>query len=125
MMDKPLRPWITRARKTILDHGHFLQVENHVIELPDGQLIEDWAWVQAPDAVIVVAETAHGELLCFRQTKYAVEGTTLAPVAGMIDPGETPGEAAKRELLEETDFAGEFKVVTWVAAIALALQALR
>jgi ADP-ribose pyrophosphatase len=103
-MTKTPRPWTTRSRELILDHGPFLRVENHVIELPDGQVIEDWSWVIAPDAVIVIVVTADDRFLCFRQTKYAVKGTTLAPVAGMIDPGETPTEAAQRELLEETGF---------------------
>jgi len=48
--------------------------------------------------------TADNKFLCFRQTKYAVEGTTLAPVGGMLEPNEKPLDAAKRELLEETGY---------------------
>ena len=40
--------------------------------------------------------------LVFRQTKYAVGGTTLAPVGGYLEPGERPLSTARRELLEET-----------------------
>jgi ADP-ribose pyrophosphatase len=40
----------------------------------------------------------------FRQVKYAVEGTTLAPVGGYLEPGEEPLAAARRELLEETGY---------------------
>jgi ADP-ribose pyrophosphatase len=54
-----------------------------------------------PDYVIVIAVTDNGEYLCFRQVKYGVDGVTLAPVGGYIDPGEKPAVAAKRELLEE------------------------
>ena len=176
-----MQPWKTLCRNTILDHGKFLRVEDHQIELPDGRVIEDWPWVITPDFVNVVAVTEGGAYLCFRQYKYAVAGTSLATVGGYIDPGEDPLVAAQRELLEETGYqaqewlclgryaidgnrgagaahlylargarpvqeidaddleeqellalspaeiraallAGEFKVLPWAAAVALALQ---
>jgi ADP-ribose pyrophosphatase len=98
---KELRVWKTVSRKTILNHGKFLTVENHVVKLPDGRVIPDWAWLIIPSAAIVLAVTEDHKFLCFRQTKYAVEGTSLAPVGGMLEPNEKPIDAAKRELLEE------------------------
>ena len=38
-----------------------------------------------PDYVNVVAVTPDQKFICFRQVKYAVEGTTLAIVGGFID----------------------------------------
>lgn len=108
-MNKKLRPWETVSRQTILQHSKFLTVESHTVRLPDGRLIPDWSWVVAPDAAIVIAVTEDGQFLCFRQTKYAVEGTTLAPVGGMLEPGEAPIDAARRELREEMGYeAGEW-----------------
>lgn len=104
MDKKELRIWETVSKKTILNHSKFLTVESHAIKLPDGQIIPDWAWVIIPSAVIVLAMTPDNKFLCFRQTKYAVEGTTLAPVGGMLEPNEEPLTAAKRELLEETGY---------------------
>ena len=104
MNKKELRIWETISKKTILNHNKFLTVENHMVKLPDGQIIPDWAWVIIPDAAIVLAMTIDNKFLCFRQTKYAVEGTALAPVAGMLEPNEKPLDAAKRELLEETGY---------------------
>jgi len=97
-----MQPWKTLSRRIVLDQGQFLTVESHTVELPDGRVIPDWPWVITPDYVIVVAVTRDGEFLCFRQTKYGVEGTTLAPVGGYLEPGEDPLTAARRELLEET-----------------------
>ena len=104
MEKKELRAWETDSKKTILNHSKFLTVESHTVKLPDGQIIPDWAWVIIPDAAIVLAVTSDEKFLCFRQTKYAVEGTTLAPVGGMLEPNEEPLSAAKRELLEETGY---------------------
>jgi ADP-ribose pyrophosphatase len=181
---KELRPWKTLSKKTLLDQGKFLKVESHTIKLPDGQIIPDWPWLIVPSAAIVLPVTEEGKFLCFRQTKYAVEGTSLAPVGGMLEPDEPPLEAAKRELLEEMGYeapnwvnlgsyvldpnrgiatmhlflalnarqvaqpdsddledqellsldknelknalrAGEFKVITWAAVVAMALNYLK
>lgn len=102
-----LKLWKTLSRETILDTGKFLKVENHVVELPDGRIIDDWTWVIIPDYVNVVAVTHDGKFVCFHQVKYAVEGTSLAVVGGIIETGEVPLEAAKRELLEETGYAAD------------------
>ncbi|MBL7063595.1 MAG: NUDIX hydrolase [Anaerolineae bacterium] len=99
-----MQPWKTLSRRTILNHSKFLVVEEHTIELPDGRVISDWPWIISPDYVIVLAMTEDGEFLCFRQTKYGVDGTSLAPVGGYLEPGEDPLAAAQRELLEETGY---------------------
>ena len=104
MSKKELRVWKTVSRKTILEHSKFLTVENHVVKLPDGKVIPDWAWLIIPSAAIILAVAEDHKFLCFRQTKYAVEGTSLAPVAGMLEPNEKPIDAAKRELLEEMGY---------------------
>ena len=99
-----MKPWKTRSRRTLLDYSKFLVVEEHAVELPDGRVITDWPWVIVPDHVNVVAVTEAEEFLCFRQTKYSVEGTSLAPVGGYVEPGEEPLVAARRELLEESGY---------------------
>jgi ADP-ribose pyrophosphatase len=100
-----MQPWKTLSRRTILEHSKFLSVESHTIQLPDGTIIPDWSWVVTPDYVNVLALTDDGFFLCFRQIKYAIEGTSLAPVGGYIEPGEDPLIAAQRELLEETGYS--------------------
>jgi 8-oxo-dGTP pyrophosphatase MutT (NUDIX family) len=102
-----MKPWKTLSREIVLTLNKFLTVENHRIELPDGRIINDWPWIVTPDYVNIVAVTPDNKFICFRQTKYAVEGISLAVVGGHIEPDELPLNAAKRELLEETGFASE------------------
>ena len=99
-----MQTWKTLYRRTVLDRGKFLRVEDHTIRLPDGRVIDDWPWVITPDFVNVVPVTVDGSILCFRQVKYSVPGTSLAPIGGYVDPGEDPAKAAERELLEETGY---------------------
>jgi len=106
-----MNSWKTRSRQVLLEHSKFLAVEKHSVELPDGRVIDDWPWIITPDFVNVLAVTRKGEFLVFRQTKYGIDGTSLAPVGGYIEPGEDPLSAAKRELLEETGF----EAAKWVS----------
>ncbi|MEZ4676035.1 MAG: NUDIX hydrolase [Caldilineaceae bacterium] len=102
-----MQPWKTIERSTVLrvGDGRRLTVENHVVGLPDGTVIDDWSFVHTPDYVNIVAATPTDEFLIFRQTKYAVKGITLAIPGGYIEPNENPLLAAQRELLEETGYS--------------------
>lgn len=97
-----MQPWKTISKKIIFEQSPWLVVEHHAVELPNGRIISDWPWVITPDYVNVVACTDEGAFLCFRQTKYAVVGPTLAIVGGYLQSGEDPLVAAQRELCEET-----------------------
>ena len=54
------------------------------------------------DAVMVVRQFRHGPFV-----RGDLNPWTLEPAAGRIDPGETPTETARRELLEETGLKAE------------------
>lgn len=102
-----MEPWNTTDRRTILDEGKYLRVERHRVQLPDGNVIDDWLWLIMPDFVIVVIVTEDDQFVLFRQTKYGVEGTSLAPVGGYMEPGEDSLETAKREIREETGYESD------------------
>lgn len=59
------------------------------------------------DAVNVAVRTKEGEWLVFETNKYAIPGKTLSPVGGFINDGETPWEAARREVWEELGVGSE------------------
>lgn len=82
-------------------------MEQHTIQLPDGRILDDWAWIVTPDFVTISVVDPAGRFLCFRQTKYAVDGLSLAPAGGYLEPGEAPEAGARRELLEETGYEAQ------------------
>ncbi len=100
-----MRTWKTLSRETVLANSTFLTVEKHSVELPDGEIIDSWEWVITPDFANIIVLTADNRFLCFRQTKYAVDGVSLAPAGGYLEPGEEPLAAAQRELREEAGYA--------------------
>jgi ADP-ribose pyrophosphatase len=59
--------------------------------------------VEHEDCVAIVAVDG-GEILLVRQFREAVGQALLEIPAGGIDPGETPEEAVRREMREETGF---------------------
>src|SRR5512147_562225 len=99
-----MEPWTTLRREPVFTHSKWVRVENHAIALPTGRTIERWPWIICPDYVNVAVIDTEGMLLCFRQTKYAVEGVALAPCGGYLEPNEDPLEAARRELREEMGY---------------------
>jgi ADP-ribose pyrophosphatase len=73
---------------------------------------EPYYSLRLPDYVSVVALTGEQRVLIVRQYRPAVERDTLELPSGLVDPGETPEEAARREVLEETGYeGGEWRVL--------------
>ncbi len=62
--------------------------------------------LESVDWVNVVAQLPDGRLVMIRQFRFGVGYTTLEVPGGMVDPGEAPLTAAKRELAEETGYTG-------------------
>lgn len=74
-----------------------------VVERWDGRAREI---VEPPNAVAVVAVDEEGYVALVQQLREAVRKEVLELPAGGIEPGETPLQCARRELLEETGLRG-------------------
>ena len=64
-------------------------------------------FIQSTDFVVIVALDTQGRLLLVRQFRPAVGMATLELPAGHVEAGESPEEAARKELCEETGCEGE------------------
>jgi rSAM/selenodomain-associated transferase 1 len=60
-----------------------------------------YSYLAVPRAVFVVPVTDEGEIVFVRQYRHPVRDWTLEVPAGSVEDGETPQQAAERELAEE------------------------
>ena len=60
--------------------------------------------IEHPESVVLVVQDGE-ELVCVRQTRPGARGTTLELPSGKLEAGETPAEAAVRELAEDCNLA--------------------
>ena len=74
-------------------------------------LDEHWEIVRHAPAVAVIVER-DGRVLGVRQRRPPIDRVTWELPAGLIDPGETPSQAAARELAEEAGLGGTLDLVT-------------
>ena len=63
--------------------------------------------LETPDWVNVVALTPERRLVVVRQYRFGTASVTTEIPGGMVDPGETSAEAARRELREEAGYTAE------------------
>ncbi|HMB90280.1 MAG TPA: NUDIX hydrolase [Rhodothermales bacterium] len=63
--------------------------------------------IEATDWVNIIPVTPDGQFVFIRQYRHGVREMTLEVPGGMVDPGETAAEAARREMLEETGYDTE------------------
>ena len=82
------RPWLT--------------VRHDQVRLPDGRINPEFYVLEYPDWVNVIAVTEDGEFVMERQYRHGLGKTCYEIPAGVMEKGETPLEAAQRELKEET-----------------------
>ncbi len=103
---RSLVPWQVLARRMLLERRWIRLREDHV-RLANGHEIEEFHVIDAPSWASVLAVTEKDEVVLVRQYRHGIASESLELPAGVIEAGETPLEAAQRELREETGYGAE------------------
>ncbi len=95
-----MKSFSTLNSKIVLDTPSY-KLEKRRVIVPDGSEV-DWYIQRHPDVVIVIPRSTDKQFLLQRNYKHVIDAMVLEFCTGIIEDTETPEEAAKRELKEET-----------------------
>lgn len=74
------------------------------MESPFDASVHEFFRLRAPDWAHLVPVTPTEQVVMIRQFRQGTQALSLEIPAGLIEPGETPETAARRECLEETGY---------------------
>jgi 8-oxo-dGTP pyrophosphatase MutT (NUDIX family) len=95
-----------RLRSERLLETPYFALRSDKLRLPGGAVKDPYYIVERPDAAIIFPLTGEGEAVLVRQYRPPLERMELGLPAGLVEEGEKPEAAARRELLEETGYSG-------------------
>lgn len=101
-----LRPWTTLESRSVLS-DRWINVLAETCQTFEGSEVAPYYVLDYPDWVHVVALTTGDRIVLTRQYRQGVRAFSVELPGGHMQRGESPLEAAARELAEETGYAGE------------------
>src|SRR3989338_10710572 len=101
--------WKIVGSKRVFD-AKYLRVRADECVRPDGKKVKEYFVIEGRDWNLCFALTKGGKVVLVRQYKHGVAKVVLELPAGVSEDGESPAQAIKRELREETGYAVTGKI---------------
>lgn len=98
-----MQKWRVLSSRDVLN-SPWLHIQEQSVETDRGNLIPDYYVGSKSDFVMVLAVTTDGQMILLNEYKHGMRDYVWNCPAGGVKPGESPEEAATRELLEETGY---------------------
>lgn len=99
-----MKPWVVTEREELVDASPYLRLYRETVRLENGREIDDYYTIEQSDFVVVFALFTPDKILGVRHYKHGAKRVNLGLPAGYVEKGESPLQAAGRELLEETGY---------------------
>lgn len=99
-------PGQIKASQTAYE-GPIFDVKKLTVTTPDGLTVQRDLIDHGPAVVLLALSADHKSALIAREYRVGVNREAIALPAGLINDGETPKEAAIRELAEETGYVAQ------------------
>lgn len=93
--------WKLKSSKKVYDH-YYLKVYEETLDLAGKEKL--YIRARRPDYCTIVPFSPDSRILTITSYRHLVDSWQLEVPSGFIDTGETPRQAAVRELLEETGY---------------------
>lgn len=104
-MSLEIKPWKVLKSEYALKQP-WLTARKDTVQLPDGRVNDEYWILEYPTWINVIAETADGNYVMVRQYRHGLQIVSTELCAGVVEAGEDPLDAARRELQEETGYTG-------------------